>query len=63
MPGKERAMFSCDYNGWADVPEEEREALDVFEAADQAPARPVYATLVLEPAVLQHPPIAARRAG
>ena len=26
-------MFSCDYNGWADVPEEEREELEVFEAA------------------------------
>ena len=25
-------MFSCDYNGWADVPEEEREAIDAFEA-------------------------------
>lgn len=25
-------MFSCDYNGWADVPEEEREGLDAFEA-------------------------------
>ena len=26
-------MLSCDYNGWADVPEEEREAMDVFEAS------------------------------
>ena len=25
-------MFSCDYNGWADVPEAEREAIDAFEA-------------------------------
>jgi hypothetical protein len=25
-------MFSCDYNGWADVPEDEREALEAFEA-------------------------------
>ena len=25
-------MFSCDYNGWADVPEDEREALEIFEA-------------------------------
>jgi len=25
-------VFSCDYNGWADVPEEEREAIDAFEA-------------------------------
>jgi hypothetical protein len=27
-------MFSCDYNGWADVPEEEREAIDEFEAVN-----------------------------
>jgi hypothetical protein len=26
-------VFSCDYNGWADVPEEEREGIDAFEAA------------------------------
>ena len=25
-------MFSCDYNGWSDVPEEEREGIDAFEA-------------------------------
>jgi hypothetical protein len=29
----ERAVFSCDYNGWADVPEEEREGVDAFESA------------------------------
>jgi hypothetical protein len=29
----ERAVFSCDYNGWADVPEEEREGVDAFECA------------------------------
>jgi hypothetical protein len=28
----EQTVFSCDYNGWADVPEDEREALEVFEA-------------------------------
>jgi hypothetical protein len=28
----ERTVFSCDYNGWADVPEEKREGLDAFEA-------------------------------
>jgi len=54
-------MFSCDYNGWADVPEEEREAIDAFEAADRTPATLVYAPLVLEPAVLQ-PPLPERRA-
>lgn len=29
-------MFSCDYNGWADVPEEEREGIETFEAAQSA---------------------------
>ena len=29
-------MFSCDYNGWADVPEEEREGVDAFESATQS---------------------------
>lgn len=33
-------MFSCDYNGWADVPEEEREGIDAFEASAQAPPAP-----------------------
>jgi hypothetical protein len=33
-PGNlEQTVFSCDYNGWADVPEEEREAIEAFEAA------------------------------
>ena len=26
-------MLSCDYNGWNDVREDEREALDAYEAA------------------------------
>ena len=30
-------MLSCDYNGWADVPEDEREAIDVFEASSVQP--------------------------
>jgi hypothetical protein len=29
----ERTVFSCNYNGWADVPEEEREGVDAFETA------------------------------
>jgi hypothetical protein len=29
-------VFSCDYNGWADVPEEEREGIDAFEAFQAA---------------------------
>ena len=36
-PGSlEQTVFSCDYNGWADVPEEEREAIEVFEAFQAA---------------------------
>jgi hypothetical protein len=30
-------VFSCDYNGWADVPEEEREGIDAFEASGPPP--------------------------
>jgi hypothetical protein len=30
-------VFSCNYNGWADVPEEEREGIDAFEAARVPP--------------------------
>jgi hypothetical protein len=26
-------VLSCDYNGWNDAPEDEREALDAYEAA------------------------------
>ena len=26
-------MLSCDYNGWNDPPEDQREALDAYEAA------------------------------
>jgi hypothetical protein len=40
-------MFSCDYNGWADVPEEEREGLDAFETNSAAPEVTVYVPLVL----------------
>jgi hypothetical protein len=33
-------MLSCDYNGWNDVPEDEREELDAYEAAaEKAGAR------------------------
>ena len=36
-PGSlEHTVFSCDYNGWADVPEEEREAIEAFEAFQAA---------------------------
>jgi hypothetical protein len=28
-------MFGCDYNGWTDLPEEEREGIEAFEADQQ----------------------------
>jgi hypothetical protein len=28
-------VFSCDYNGWTDVPEAEREGLEAFELAQE----------------------------
>ena len=31
-------MLSCDYNGWADVPEDEREAMEAFESASEGSA-------------------------
>jgi hypothetical protein len=34
------AVFSCDYNGWTDVPEVEREALEAFESTLQPPVTP-----------------------
>lgn len=40
-------MFSCDYNGWADVPEEEREGIDAFEAALVPPRAAVKVALAL----------------
>jgi hypothetical protein len=42
-------MFSCDYNGWADVPEEEREELEVFEAAHPLLREAVSLPLLREP--------------
>jgi hypothetical protein len=33
-------VFSCDFNGWADVPEEEREGIEAFEAALHPPSAP-----------------------
>ncbi|HET6778541.1 MAG TPA: hypothetical protein VFH26_06610 [Gemmatimonadales bacterium] len=33
-------MLSCDYNGWTDLPEEEREAVEAFESAAAALAEP-----------------------
>jgi hypothetical protein len=60
-PGRflERNVFSCDYNGWADVPEEEREGLDAFEATRMPPAR---ALLPIRRSILPPYPILRRRA-
>jgi hypothetical protein len=44
-------VFSCNYNGWADVPEEEREGIDAFEAAPVPPRAVVKVALVLAQAV------------
>ncbi len=52
-------MFSCDYNGWADVPEEEREAIEAFELGPQAPAAPLTQLVILTPAL--PPPVFPQR--
>lgn len=46
----ERAVFSCDYNGWADVPEEEREGVEAFEAFPPASLTPASLPLIVRPA-------------
>jgi hypothetical protein len=52
-------VFSCDYNGWADVPEEEREAIDAFEVA-QTPSAPLLFPVVIRPPL--PPPLPLRKA-
>jgi hypothetical protein len=42
-------MFSCDYNGWADAPEEEREELEVFEADHPLFPEAAHVPLLLDP--------------
>ena len=54
-------MFSCDYNGWADMPEEEREELEGFEAAHPLFQEAARVPLLLEPLGLVHQ-IPVRRA-
>jgi hypothetical protein len=44
-------VFSCDYNGWADVPEEEREGIDAFEAARIPPRAALKVSLARAPSV------------
>jgi hypothetical protein len=43
-------VFSCDYNGWADVPEEEREGIDTFEHP-RLPTPPAFPASPLNAAV------------
>lgn len=55
-------MFSCDYNGWADVPEDEREAIEAFESAQRTLSATVPVLLVIRPSVLPTRRIPERRA-
>jgi hypothetical protein len=48
---QEQAVFSCDYNGWADIPEEEREGVEAFEALPPAPRAAIPVSLMIRPAV------------
>jgi hypothetical protein len=57
-PGSlEQTVFSCDYNGWADVPEEEREAIEAFEAALR-----IQRTLAVPSPVVREPRVPSRPA-
>ena len=40
-------MFSCDYNGWTDMREEEREALEALETPPHSPTPAAVAVLVV----------------
>jgi hypothetical protein len=55
-------VFSCDYNGWADVPEEEREGIDAFEAAPVLPRAAVKVTLALARSLAASPASLQRKA-
>jgi hypothetical protein len=55
-------VFSCDYNGWADVPEEEREGLDAFEAHPILPPKALLPVRLVRGSILPVPVIAHRRA-
>jgi hypothetical protein len=46
-------MFSCDYNGWTDMREEEREALDALESLPQ----PLTATISALPVWVPQPQV------
>lgn len=55
-------MFSCDYNGWADVPEEEREGVDAFEGAPVPPAVATSTAVVVRALQRLSQPVPERRA-
>jgi hypothetical protein len=61
-PDLEWTVFSCDYNGWADVPEEEREGLDAFEARPVLPSKALLPARVVRGSIPSVPAIAHRRA-
>jgi hypothetical protein len=55
-------VFSCDYNGWADVPEEEREGLDAFEDRPVLPSKALVPARLVRGPILPVPLILHRRA-
>lgn len=59
---QERAVFSCDYNGWADVPEEEREGIDAFESTWSLPVTPLSVLAVTEVLLIPSHNLLERRA-
>jgi hypothetical protein len=56
-------VFSCDYNGWADVPEEEREGIDAFEGTRPPSAASMTTSPIVERAIQQFLPIRWSAAG
>jgi hypothetical protein len=55
-------VFSCDYNGWTDVPEAEREAIEAFEIAQKHPSAPVIPQERRRPAFGSSPEISRLKA-
>jgi hypothetical protein len=59
----ESYVFSCDYNGWADVPEEEREGIDAFEGAGLSNTASMASPPIVERAIQQFLPVRWSPAG
>jgi hypothetical protein len=59
---QERTVFSCDYNGWADVPEEEREGIDAFESSRSWAVTPVSVPVEIDVRLLSLHNLLERRA-